>query len=164
MNWSKPHFTSLSRGLCIALVLALCTACATKPPVVDTNVTIAFPPDDIITSVPQADQVLDIVALARSQIDWRYRQKEQICFDKFFMNRCLQEAKDERRVDLAKVKKSEVAANFFKRKSDVEDMDRNLVEKNVANPLPDPNPGPSQKDQTKSESDEDDLTPMVRDK
>jgi len=80
------------------------------------------------------------------------------------MNYCLQEARDERRVDLASVKKREVAANFFKRKNDVENMDRNLVEKNVANPLPDPNPGPSQKDDGKSDSAEDDLTPTAKSK
>jgi len=164
MNWFKLHLTSLPRWICIALILALCNACATKPPVVDTNVKINFPPDDIITNVGQADEVLSMVTLARSQIDWRYRQKEQICFDKFFMNYCLQEARDERRVDLASVKKREVAANFFKRKNDVENMDRNLVEKNVANPLPDPNPGPSQKDDGKSDSAEDDLTPTAKSK
>jgi colicin import membrane protein len=134
MNWFKL--------LASTAIMTLCSACASPPPVVDTNVKIDFPLAAPITSVEQADTVLDAVSLARAQIDWRYRQKEQICYSKFFMNSCLKDAKDERRHDLAIVKKSEVAANYFKRKNDVEEMDRNLVEKNVANPLPVPNPGP----------------------
>jgi len=135
MNWFK-----LSTATAIVV---LCSACATAPPVVDTNVTIDFPQTDPITSVEQADTVLDAVSLSRLQIDWRYKQKEQICYDKFFMNSCLKDARSERRHDLSIVKKSEVAANYFKRKNNVEEMDRNLVEKNVASPIPVPNPGPA---------------------
>jgi len=136
MNWFK-----LSAATAI---VALCSACASTPPVVDTNVKIDFPQTSPITSIEQADAALAAVDLSRQQIDWRYRQKELICYDKFFMNSCLRDAKAERRRDLAIVKKSEVDANFFKRKNDVEEMDRNLVEKNVANPLPaPPNPGPA---------------------
>lgn len=157
MNWFN---LKMSKYGAIMLV-ALCTACATAP-VVDTNVTINFPTDQIITSVAQADQILDAVTLSRAQIKWRYRQKEQICFDKFFMNSCLLNAKTERRVDLSRVKKSEVAANFFKRKSAVEDIDRNLVEKNAANPLPDPNPGPSQKRDDDADPGEHNVKPVNR--
>jgi hypothetical protein len=133
MNWFK-FFPAL---LMASMMLSL-TGCASKPPVVNTNVVINFPPEADITSVEQADAALERVALARSQINWRYHQKEQICYDNFFVNHCLLEAKDERRVDLARVKKVEVAANYFKRRSQVEEMDRNLYEKNIANPLPDP--------------------------
>lgn len=146
------------------MMIALLSACASKPGAVNTNVSIDFPPDESITSVEQADKVLDAVILAKAQIDWRYRQKEQICYDKFFMNHCLLEAKDERRVDLARVKKSEVAANFFKRKHTVEEMDRNLVEKNVANPLPNPNPGSSQPADSESESGQKAVTPINKNK
>jgi len=121
-------------------LVALCSACASTKPLVDTNVTIHFPPSDPITSVEQADSVLDDVTLARSQIDWRFKQKEQICYDRFFVNSCLIDAKKERHDDLAVVKKSEVAANYFKRKNNVEEMDRALVEKNLAHPLPDQTP------------------------
>jgi colicin import membrane protein len=141
-------FKFFLQSITAVVLTALLAACASKPPAVDTNVKIDFPPEDIITSVDQADAALKVAALARSQIDWRYRQKEQICYDKFFMNSCLLDARNEKRVDLARVKKVEVAANFFKRKQQVEDMDRNLVEKNVASPLPAPNPGPSQQMET----------------
>lgn len=102
----------------------------------NTNVNIDFPPTARIESVEQADAVLQTVALGRSQIEWRYQQQEQICYDKFFMNSCILDAKDQRRIDLARVKKSEVEANFFKRKKNVEDMDKALLEKQKQAPLP----------------------------
>lgn len=132
MNWSR---TFRSVPCAVALLLA---ACASTPPVVDTNVAIKFPADVDITSVEQADQALRDVQLARAQIDWRFHQKEQICYDNFFVNSCLLDAKNERRTDQARVKRVEVAANFFKRRHQVEEMDRNLYERNLANPLPDP--------------------------
>lgn len=101
---------------------------------VDTNVKIDFPPTERIESVKQADAVLQAVALSRAQIEWRYQQREQICYDKFFTNACLSEAKDQRRIDLARVKKSEVDANFFKRQNTVEEMDKALAEKKKPEP------------------------------
>ncbi len=138
MNWFDSLSVLQARLLLVVAAFALLGGCASKPPLVDTNVVINFPSDERVTGVEQADEILRYVKLSRSQIDWRYRQKEQICYDKFFMNVCLRDAREERRVDLARVKKSEVAANFFKRKNQVEEMDRNLVEKNVSSPLPDP--------------------------
>lgn len=125
MNW-----------LSVVLLVMLCTACTATGPVVETNVKINFPPTSRIESVEQADTVLAAVTLSRAQIEWRYQQKEQICYTHFFVNSCLLEAKDQRRVDLARVKKSEVEAKFFKRKKTVEEMDKALAEKNIQNPLP----------------------------
>lgn len=119
-----------------ACLLLFCSACASNPAVVDTNVKIDFPSTARIERVEQADTVLKEVALSRAQIEWRYQQIEQICYTKFFVNSCLLDAKDQRRIDLAKVKKSEVEANFFKRKNTVEEMDKALAEKNIQNPLP----------------------------
>jgi len=133
MNWYK--YAKLSGA---AAVLALCSACASAPPAVDTNVKIDFPPQDRITSVEQADAVLELVSLSKAQIDWRYRQKEQICYQRFFVNDCLLDAKNERRVDSARVKKSEVEANYFKRRDNVEQMDKALEERNQDHPLADP--------------------------
>lgn len=109
------------------------SACAnTQPHVVTnaTNVIIDFPPTARIESVQQADTVLKAVTLSREQVEWRYQQIEQTCYDKFFVNSCLLAAKDQRRTDLARIKQSEVEANHFKRKHTVEEMDRSLAEKN----------------------------------
>jgi len=99
-------------------------------------VRIDFPSTARIKSVEQADTVLDSVELSRAQIEWRYQQIEQICYTKFFTNSCLSDAKHQRRTDLARVKKIEVEANFFKRKNTVEKMDKALAEKNILSPLP----------------------------
>lgn len=125
MNWCRVFFLA-----------TLCSACASNPPVAGTNVKINFPPTERVESVKQADAVLEAVTLSRAQIEWRYQQKEHDCYTRFFVNACLLDAKDERRTDLAKVKKSEVEANYFKRKNTVEEMDRSLYEKNKQNPLP----------------------------
>ena len=137
MNWSNLY-TGLKTALPLTLTV-LCCACASTPPLVDTNVHIDFPVTDRIETVDMADQVLQAVTLSKKQIDWRYRQKEQLCYTSFFTNHCLLEAKNERHADLARVKKSEVEANFFKRKYNVEEMDRSLAERNLTNPLPEPN-------------------------
>ena len=133
MNWSN-----FLKSCCALLLLALCSACASTANVVNTDVVIAFPPTDPIISADQADLVLAAVTLSKAQIDWRYRQKEQICYTRFFVNSCLLDAKNERRLDSARVKKSEVEANQFKRRDNVEQMDRALAERNLANPVPDP--------------------------
>ena len=129
MNWFK--FSFAGRLAVSVLLLTLFSACATRPPEVDINVTINFPDPAPIVALDQADKVLTDVALAKAQIDWRYRQKEQICFDRFWMNDCLHSATTERRTDLARVKKSEIEAQHFKRKNTVEDMDRSLYENNL---------------------------------
>jgi hypothetical protein len=133
---------NLIKIFAVTVLVALCSACATSPAEVNTDVVINFPKTDTVTSVEQADTVLEAVSLSKAQIDWRYKQKEQICYTRFFVNHCLLSAKNEKRVDLAQVKKMEVEANRFKRKDNVEQMDRALAEKNLANPLPDPDKSP----------------------
>ncbi len=134
MNWFKLLPKTVS-GL---LLLCLCTACATKGTPAD--VVINFPSAEPFITVTQADAVLADVVLANAQIDWRYRQQEQLCYSQFFVNYCLLNAKALRRTDSARVQKSEVAANYFKRKTNVDEMDRALEEKNIAHPVPVPVP------------------------
>lgn len=102
----------------------------------NTDVKIDFPSTTPITTVEQANSVLEAVVLSKAQIEWRYQQREQICYTKFFMNSCMLDAKRQRRIDLAIVKKSEVAANHFNRQHEVEEMDKALLERNMQHPLP----------------------------
>ncbi|MFC5479457.1 hypothetical protein [Massilia suwonensis] len=105
-----------------ALVAVLLTACASQQ---QAPVSTAVTPT---TSVAQADERLAAVALERSAIEARYAAREAVCYDKFFVNSCLDEAKERRRVALAAQRAIEVEAEYFKRKHTVEERDKAIAE------------------------------------
>jgi hypothetical protein len=110
------------RALASALSAVLLGACA-GPDVVPREV-----PPPPVTSVAQADQQLAAVALERKAIEARFAERERVCYDKFFVNNCLDEAKERRRSALAAQRAIEVQADRFKRQAVVEERDRNLAE------------------------------------
>jgi hypothetical protein len=81
-----------------------------------------------VTSVAQADQQLAAVARERAAIEARFAERERVCYDKFFVNNCLDEAKERRRNALAAQRAIEVQAERFKRQAAVDARDRNLAE------------------------------------
>ncbi|MFS2083058.1 hypothetical protein ACCD01_31530, partial [Telluria sp. Tellsp99] len=83
------------RTLAVALSAALLAACASQD-VVPREV-----PPPPVTSVAQADQQLAAVARERAAIEARFAERERVCYDKFFVNNCLDEAKERRRSALA---------------------------------------------------------------
>ncbi len=109
-------------ALAVALSAALLTACASQD-VVPHEV-----PPPPVTSVAQADQQLAAVARERAAIEARFAERERVCYDKFFVNNCLDEAKERRRSALAAQRAIEVQAERFKRQAIVEERDRNLAE------------------------------------
>jgi len=113
---------SRMRALAVALSAALLSACASQD-VVPREV-----PPPPVTSVAQADQQLAAVALERKAIEARFAERERVCYDKFFVNNCLDEAKERRRSALAAQRAIEVQAERFKRQAIVEERDRNLAE------------------------------------
>ena len=110
------------RALAGALAATLLAACASQD-VVPREV-----PPPPVTSVAQADQQLAAVALERKAIEARFAEREHVCYDKFFVNNCLDEAKERRRSALAAQRAIEVQAERFKRQAIVEERDRNLAE------------------------------------
>jgi hypothetical protein len=104
------------------LAAALLAACA-GPDVAPREV-----PPPPVTSVAQADQQLAAVARERAAIEARFAERERVCYDKFFVNNCLDEAKERRRNALAAQRAIEVQAERFKRQAVVEERDRNLAE------------------------------------
>ncbi|MCS0581779.1 hypothetical protein NX784_09265 [Massilia pinisoli] len=131
------------------LAAALLAACA-GPDVAPREV-----PPPPVTSVAQADQQLAAVARERAAIEARFAERERVCYDKFFVTNCLDEAKERRRNALAAQRAIEVQAARFKRQAIVEERDRNLAEadrrfkeqeaKLAAEPLtpaPEPTPAP----------------------
>lgn len=82
---------------------------------------------DPSTSVEQADGRLAAVALERAAIEARYAEREAVCYDKFFVNNCLDEAKERRRVALNAQRNIEIEAERFKRRVKVEERDREIA-------------------------------------
>lgn len=80
-------------------------------------------------SVEQADATLEQVARERAAVHARYAQEEQVCYDKFFVNRCLDQARERRRVALSDLRAVEVEASHFKRQDSVNKRDAELAER-----------------------------------
>ena len=85
-------------------------------------------PPPPVTSVAQADQQLAAVARERAAIEAGFAERERVCYTKFLVNNCLDEAKDRRRSALAAQRAIEVQAARFKRQAVVDERDRNLAE------------------------------------
>lgn len=102
-------------------VPALLAACGSAPVVPQD------PPIPPVTSVAQADQQLAAVARERAAIEARFAARERVCYDKFFVNRCLDEAKERHRSALAAQRAIEIQANRFKRQAVVDERDRQMA-------------------------------------
>ncbi|XYJ11947.1 hypothetical protein ACSUZJ_08115 [Telluria sp. B2] len=112
---------SVLRSAACTLVLGLLAACASErqaPPPAPASPT---------TSVAQADERLAAVAAERAAIEARYAEREAVCYEKFFVNNCLDEAKERRRIALAVQRAIEIEAEYFKRKNRVEERDRAMA-------------------------------------
>jgi hypothetical protein len=86
----------------------------------------AVPPSH---SVEQADSRLAQVAKDRAAAEAEYSAAEQVCYTKFFVNNCLDKAKETRRERLAALRAIEIEANHFKRKFAVDQRDRELEDR-----------------------------------
>jgi hypothetical protein len=80
-----------------------------------------------VTSVAQADQQLAEVARERAAIEARFAEREKVCYSKFFVNRCLDDARERHRSALAAQRAIEIQANRFKRQAVVDERDRQMA-------------------------------------
>jgi colicin import membrane protein len=80
-------------------------------------------------SVEQADSRLAQVAQERAAAEAEFAAGEQLCYGKFFVNRCIDQAKEKRRVRLSELRAVEVEASYFKRRHAVEIRDRELEDR-----------------------------------
>ena len=79
-------------------------------------------------SVQQADASLADVARQRSVVEADFADGERACYATFFVNNCIDKAKEKRRTALAPLRVIEVEASHFKRAHAVEERDRALAE------------------------------------
>ena len=80
-------------------------------------------------SVEQADARLEQVKKDREVVEAEFNASEALCYEKFFVNACIDKAKEQRRLRLAELRAVEVEASYFKRRSAVEVRDRELEER-----------------------------------
>ena len=83
----------------------------------------AVPPAE---TVEQADARLAQVKEERTVAESAFAAQEAVCYKKFFVNNCLDKAKEQRRARLAELRAIEIDANHFKRKFAVDERDRDL--------------------------------------
>lgn len=103
-----------------AALLAACTTVLLPPNVV--------PVAPLSHSVEQADHNLAEAAKERAGIEAAYAASEQVCAARFFVNSCLEKAREKRRSALAVVRAVEIEAEYFKRKHSADARDRALAE------------------------------------
>lgn len=82
-----------------------------------------------VKSVQQADAALVKVAQDRATITDEFTASERECYTRFFVNNCLDKAKEKRRAALADVRVREVDAQHFKREDSVARRDADLAER-----------------------------------
>jgi len=80
-------------------------------------------------SIEQADARLAQVKKDREVVEAEFNASEALCYDKFFVNACIDKAKEQRRLRLAELRSVEVEARHFKRQNAVEMRDRELEER-----------------------------------
>lgn len=80
-------------------------------------------------SVEQADATLAQVEKDRARVNGEFAASEQVCYTKFFVNSCLDEAKEKRRAALSQLRAVEVEARHYKRQDSVDKRDAELAER-----------------------------------
>ncbi|MFA9217574.1 MAG: hypothetical protein ACEQSK_10780 [Sphingomonadaceae bacterium] len=80
-------------------------------------------------SVEQADATLAQVARDRAKVHETFAASERVCYTKFFVNYCLDQAKEQRRAALSDLRAVEVEASHFKRQDSVDKRDVELAER-----------------------------------
>jgi hypothetical protein len=101
---------------------ALLSACGTAPEAA--NVPALSP----TRTVEQANQRIAAVQKERAAIEARFADRERVCYNKFFVNHCLDEAKERRRSALAAQRAIEIEAAHFLRQEKVNERDRAMAE------------------------------------
>lgn len=114
-------YNTMLRTTVVAALMALLGACQTAEPVA---VEVPPPPS---TSSAQAEQRLAAVAIERQAIEARHAEHEALCYDKFFVNNCLDDAREQLRVAMVAQRAIEIEASHYLRRAKVEERDRAIA-------------------------------------
>jgi hypothetical protein len=80
------------------------------------------------SSVAEADRKLAEATARRAAVEAEFASSESVCYTKFFVNSCLDKAREKRRSELAVLRAIEIEAELFKRKDKADARDRALAE------------------------------------
>jgi len=123
----RASLKPLGDMIAIAVLAAVAAALLVKAaPAVAQEATSVAPPSH---SVEEADATLAKVARERDAVNAEYAAREAVCNEKFFVNNCLDKAKEQRRAALANLRVLEVEAEHFKRADSVARRDADLAER-----------------------------------
>ncbi|WP_226935832.1 hypothetical protein [Janthinobacterium sp. GW458P] len=112
----------LAAGVGLALALS---ACAHQGSAALDEVGVPQVPATL--SIDEADAKLKLAASEREAAEDEYAAREQECYSKFFVNSCLDKAKEKRRLILVRLRAIEAEANHFKRAESVRLRDIDLA-------------------------------------
>lgn len=120
---ATPFAYSTLRHAAVVLACAALSACSyvLLPP----NVQHVAPTS---SSLAEAERKLADAIAERSAIEAEFAASEQVCYKKFFVNSCLEKAKEKRREALAVVRSIEVEAELYQRRDKADARDRALAE------------------------------------
>ncbi len=88
-------------------------------------------PAGSIQTVEQANTALQAVEQARSSVLARHAAQEAVCYPKFWVSSCLEQAAEVRRAGLALVRRVEVEAARFKRQAKVAEHDKAMEQRRL---------------------------------
>ncbi len=87
-----------------------------------------FPPGSV-TSEEGARAALEAVNTARADVQARFARDEAACYDRFFVNHCIDEAKERRREALESLDAIEIEAERFERGLRAQKRDADMIER-----------------------------------
>lgn len=118
---------------CLLAMLLACSAQAVLAEEVYADVEsglLSVHPAGSITSVDKADAALAAVDQFAASTEARFIDAQRVCYGKFFVQHCLDKAKDDHRVTVKAINQVEIEANRFKRQVRADDSAQRLKARN----------------------------------
>ncbi|GAC1317683.1 MAG: hypothetical protein NVSMB28_05520 [Collimonas sp.] len=91
-------------------------------------------PLETLNSVETANRALTDVANAKAEVEARDLEQRRVCYAKFFVNHCLDAAKEQRRLAMKAIRPIDITANAFLRKDRADERDKALEVHNAGQP------------------------------
>lgn len=110
-------------------------------------------PLESLTSVEVANKALTDVADAKAEVAARDLEQRRVCYAKFFVNHCLDAAKEQRRLALKAIRPVDITANAFLRKDRADERDKSLAVNEAQRPAEETQKAQDQKEKELSNAD-----------